>query len=84
LSHFLNHPSSVLAEFSYLDVAGARSLMAKIVLIIRNGVVDAIEGIPTDMFVEVRNYDVANLTEDLLSRDADGRACQVKEWRAPE
>jgi hypothetical protein len=39
---------------------------------------------PTDMFIEVRNYDVANSTEDQLTKDADGMLCQVKEWRAPE
>ena len=58
--------------------------MAKVVVIIRNGIAEAVKDIPTDMSVEVRNYDVANIMEDLLSRDTDGKPCQVKEWHAPE
>jgi hypothetical protein len=58
--------------------------MAKVIIRIRNGVAESIEGIPTDMFIEVRNYDVANVAEDLLSKDASGQPCQVKEWHAPE
>lgn len=58
--------------------------MAKVIVIIRNGVAEAVEDIPIDMSVEVRNYDVADLTDDLLSKDPDGKRCQVKEWHAPE
>jgi hypothetical protein len=58
--------------------------MAKVIVTIKNGIAESIENIPTDMFVEVRNYDVANMAEDLLSKDAQGRPCHVKEWHAPE
>jgi hypothetical protein len=58
--------------------------VAKIVVRIEVGKVIAIEGIPVDIVVEVRNYDVQSLPAQLLSRDDDGRRCEVKEWRAPE
>lgn len=58
--------------------------MAKVIVRIRNGIAQSVEGIPTDMFIEVRNYDVADMPEDLLSKDADSQPCQVKEWHAPE
>ena len=58
--------------------------MAKVIVRIRNGIAQSVEGIPTDMFIEVRNYDVADMPEDLLSKDADGQPCQVEEWHAPE
>ena len=58
--------------------------MVKVVVRIKNGIAESVEEIPTDMSVEVRNYDVANVSEDLLSRDADGQPCQVKEWHALE
>jgi hypothetical protein len=58
--------------------------MAKVIIRIRNGIAESIEGIPTDMFIEVRNYDVDNVAEDQLSKDPDGQPCQVKEWHAPE
>jgi hypothetical protein len=47
--------------------------MAKVIVRIRIEIAESIEGIPTDMFIEVRNYDVANVSEDLLSKDADGQ-----------
>ena len=59
-------------------------LMASIIVRIRNGTVESIEGVPTDMFVEVRNYDVINVPEEKLSRDINGDLCYVKEWNAPE
>lgn len=58
--------------------------MAKIIVRIEVGKVVAIEGIPVDLVVEVRNYDVRSVPAQLLSRDDDGRRCEVKEWRAPE
>ena len=58
--------------------------MSKVIVRIRNGIAESIEDIPTDIFIEVRNYDVANVAQDQLTRDADGRQCQVKEWHAPE
>jgi hypothetical protein len=73
-----------LVGVSAFNIRQTRSIVAKVTVIIRNGVAEAIEGIPKDMFVEVRNYDVANVTGGLLSRDAYGKPCQVKEWHAPE
>jgi hypothetical protein len=58
--------------------------MAKVIIRIKNGIAESIEDIPTDMSVEVRNYDVANVAEDQLTKDADGTRCYVREWRAPE
>jgi hypothetical protein len=58
--------------------------MAKIIVGIEVGKVIAIDGIPVDIVVEVRNYDVQSLPAQLLSKDEDGRRCEVKEWRAPE
>ena len=58
--------------------------MAKVIIKIKNGIAESIEDIPTDMSIEVQNYDVANVAEDQLTRDADGKSCQVKEWHAPE
>lgn len=58
--------------------------MSKVIVRIKNGVAESIEDIPTDVFIEVRNYDVADVPEDQLTKDADGRSCQVKEWHAPE
>jgi hypothetical protein len=58
--------------------------MAKVIVRIKNGIAESIEDIPTDMFIEVRNYDTADVAEHLLSKDADGKQCLVKEWHAPE
>jgi hypothetical protein len=58
--------------------------MAKVIIRIKNGIAESIEDIPTDMSIEVRNYDVVNVAENELTKDADGTLCQVKEWRAPE
>ena len=64
--------------------ASERSSMAKVVAIIRNGVAESVEDLPTDMRVEIRNYDIADMEESLLSKDMNGRPCLVKEWHAPE
>jgi hypothetical protein len=58
--------------------------MAKVIIRIKNGIAESVEDIPTDMSIEVRNYDVANVAEDQLTKDADGTSCYVREWRAPE
>ncbi len=58
--------------------------MAKVTVIIRNGVAEAVEDIPTDLFVEVRNYDIADVPQDLVSTDAKGQPYHAKEWHAPE
>jgi hypothetical protein len=58
--------------------------MAKVIIRIKNGIAESIEDIPTDVSIEVRNYDVANVAEDQLTKDAGGKPCYVREWRAPE
>jgi hypothetical protein len=58
--------------------------MAKIIVRIEVGKVIAIEGIPVDIVGEVRNFDVQSVPAQLLSRDEDGRRCELKEWRAAE
>jgi hypothetical protein len=40
--------------------------MAKVIVRIRNGIAQSVEGIPTDMFIEVRNYDVADMPEEFV------------------
>jgi hypothetical protein len=58
--------------------------MAKITVTIEKGKVKDVDGIPVDMYLEVRNYDVENLVDSFLSKDDNGKPCQVLEWRAPE
>jgi hypothetical protein len=58
--------------------------MAKISVLIEEGQVKAVEGIPIDLYVEVRNYDVDRLDKRGLSKDENGRACEIWEWHAPE
>ena len=58
--------------------------MAKISVLIEEGQVKAVEGIPIDLYVEVRNYDVDRLDKRGLSKDENGQACEIREWHAPE
>jgi hypothetical protein len=58
--------------------------MAKITVFIEEGTVKAVEGIPVDVYIEVRNYDVERLWDFALSKDENGRTCQILEWHAPE
>ena len=58
--------------------------MAKITVLMEDGRVQNVDGIPIDLYVEVRNYDVGGLPHEVLSKDGNGRACQIREWRAPE
>jgi hypothetical protein len=58
--------------------------MAKISVLIEQGKVKTVEGIPIDMYVDVRNYDVGQLDKNKLSKDENGRECEILEWRAPE
>jgi hypothetical protein len=58
--------------------------MAKITVLIEEGKVKAIEGIPVDMHVEVRNYNVDRADKNAVSKDEDGRACEILECHAPE
>jgi hypothetical protein len=58
--------------------------MTKISVLIEDGRVKAVEGIPIDISVEVRYYDVESLDKNGLSKDENGRACEIREWHAPE
>jgi hypothetical protein len=58
--------------------------MTKISVLIEEGRVKAVEGIPIDVSVEVKNYDVGRLDKNALSKDENGRACEIREWHAPE
>jgi hypothetical protein len=58
--------------------------VAKITVLIEEGRVKEVDGIPVDMYVEVRNYDVDRLDKNGLSKDNNGRPCEIREWHAPE
>ena len=58
--------------------------MAKITVRIEEGKVTAVDGVPMDVYVEARNYDIDRLAAGALSKDEEGRPCQILEWRAPE
>jgi hypothetical protein len=58
--------------------------MAKITVLIEEGKVTMVEGIPVDMYIEVRNYDLDGVGEKLISKDENGKPCHVREWHAPE
>ena len=58
--------------------------MTKISVLIEEGRVKAVEGIPIDVSVEVKNYDVNHLDKNGLSKDDNGRVCEIREWHAPE
>jgi hypothetical protein len=58
--------------------------MAKITILIVDGRVQAVDGIPVDMYLEVPNCDVECLPEGVISKDENGKPCHIREWRAPE
>jgi hypothetical protein len=58
--------------------------MAKITVKIEDGMVQAVEGIPADVTIEVRNYDVGGVDEKVITEDEKGRSCEIREWHAPE
>lgn len=58
--------------------------MPKIQIRIEDGTIRQIDGLPTDLAVEVFNYDIENLDRKGLSLDENGKACEIKEWYAPE
>jgi len=62
----------------------AGKFMAKITVLIDGGKVTSVDGIPADMSVEVRNYDVQDLDKSKVSKDENGRPCEILEWHAPE
>lgn len=51
---------------------------------IEDGMVRAVEGIPTDVTVEVRNYDVSDIDRRAVTKDGSGKSCEIGEWHAPE
>ena len=58
--------------------------MAKITIVIENGKVQAVDGISEDTYIEVRNYDVRGLDDQKVSKDENGRPCEILEWHDPE
>jgi hypothetical protein len=58
--------------------------MTKITVKIEDGMVQAVDGIPTDVIVEVRNYDVGDIDRRAVTKDERGKSCEIREWHAPE
>ncbi len=58
--------------------------MTKITVKIEAGVVQAVEGIPTDLTIKVRNYDVSGVDGKMVTRDENGKSCEIREWHAAE
>jgi hypothetical protein len=58
--------------------------MTKITVKIEDGVVQAVEGIPTDVTIEVRNYDVSDVDRRGVTKDESGKSCEIREWHTPE
>jgi hypothetical protein len=58
--------------------------MPNIEIKVEHGMIAAIEGLPTDIAIEVFNYDIADRDAQHLSEDEDGKRCEIKEWHAPE
>ena len=58
--------------------------VAKITVRIEGGEVKAVDGVPVEMYIEVRNYDVDPLSHGALSHYEEGRLCEILERHAPE
>jgi hypothetical protein len=58
--------------------------MAQISIVIEAGKIQKIDGIPNDLYLIIRNYDVDGLPESMLIKDEDGRVCRVCVWYASE
>jgi hypothetical protein len=58
--------------------------MSKITVNIEHGKVFRIDDIPTDVVIVVRNYDTKAVSPDKLSRDENGRKCEVYEHHPAE
>ena len=58
--------------------------MAKITIIIKEGKVQAVDGLNDHMCLEVRNYDVDELDARRVSKDENGRLCEILEWHEAE
>ena len=67
-----------------LNIAMALSPMPKIQIKLEDGMIQAVDGLPPDFAIEVFDYDVEKYQPQHLSQDESGRACQIKEWHAPE
>jgi hypothetical protein len=58
--------------------------MPKIQIRIEHGIIQAVDGLPPEIAVEVFDYDVEKYDSKSRSADENGKACEIKEWRAPE
>jgi hypothetical protein len=58
--------------------------MAKMTVKIEDGMVQTIEGIPTDVTIEVRHSSVSDVDEKMVTKDENGKSCEIREWHAPE
>lgn len=58
--------------------------MAKIQIAIEEGKVQNATGVPVEIVVVVLNYDVEKHDPKVLSKDENGKLCEIKEWRASE
>jgi hypothetical protein len=58
--------------------------MAKITVKIEEGMVQAVEGISVDVTIEMRNYDASDGDEEMVTKDENGKSCEIREWQAPE
>ena len=58
--------------------------MAKVTVNIKDGKVRRIDDIPPGFVVVVRSYDVEGVPADKLSKDEDGKPCEVFEHHSAE
>ena len=58
--------------------------MAKITIVIEEGKVKAVDGLNDHMCLEVRNYDIGGLDARYVSKDENGRLCEILEWHESE
>ena len=58
--------------------------MQRITIKLEHGQILSIEDIPTDTVIEVLNYDVEHGKHEQLSKDDNGRLCDIREWHSPE
>jgi hypothetical protein len=58
--------------------------MPKIQIRLEHGIIQAIDGLTREIAIEVIDYDVEKYDSKNLSADENGKACEIKEWHAPE
>jgi hypothetical protein len=58
--------------------------MSTVTVNIKDGKVFRIDDIPTDLVVIVRSYDVGETPEEKLSKDENGKSCEVYEHHSAE